>query len=190
MSDEEREDPKFRKVTLTLATAVYDQVKEVVDGRDGATITSVVNELLQYGLDQAPPWVVKDRSLDDACETILQALPETQRNLIREVSAERNRPIAAFIMSYVLLAIEQGRTAQLMAEYADPGKLSLTSLHEQYQGEMRTCDYCRAPFKAKKIGERYCPPPAEGESCGTKAYKAEYEARRKARHRASDLAVA
>jgi hypothetical protein len=183
MSDEEREDPKFRKVTLTLATAVYDQVKDVVDGRDGATITSVVNELLQYGLEQAPSWVVKDRSLDDACETIMQSLPETQRTLIREVSSERNRPVAAFIMSYVLLAIEQGRVAQLMAEYADPGKLSLTSLHEQYQGEMRSCDFCRAPFKANRIGERYCPPPAEGDSCGAKAYKKAYEAMRKVRQR-------
>lgn len=179
MSDEEREDPKFRKVTLSLSTAIYDQIKTVTDERDGATVTSVINEFLQHALDRAPDWMVKDRSLDDACEVIMRALPDTQQKLIREVSAERNRPVASFIMSYVLLAIEQGRVAQLMAEYADPGRVSLTALQQAYQGEVRPCDYCGSVFKAERIGQRYCPPKGDDEPCGKKAYKAAYEAKRR-----------
>lgn len=176
MSDETNE-ARYTKATWNVAMSTYDRIKEIATER-GVTITAVFNELLVAALDTAPPWVTQARTIDYAAETILSALPAQHQQLIREVAQERHRPIAAFIMSYVLLALEQGRAAQLLSEYADPLSLTLAGLKEREKGTMKSCEYCHMPFEVTKDGQRYCPPPAEGESCGAKAYRDEYEKKR------------
>ena len=109
-----------------------------------------------------------------AAEIILGLLPEGQRNLIVDVAQEHGRHPLDFILSYCKLADERGETATLIAEQVtdDEEQFKYTQGHVQSPtGQYVPCEYegCRKPFLMVKRGQKFCPDPEEGESCGRKA---------------------
>jgi hypothetical protein len=107
--------------------------------------------------------------LDDATAVLLNYLPPTMVELIDALCKEHHTKPAAYVLSYCRLAYERGEVATVVAEdeirRADTGEA--TSLVGREAAE---CAFCHAPFRASRVGQRFCADPDDGSmSCGRKS---------------------
>lgn len=165
------------KITEPCAVELRRQAESM-----GLTINTLMTQLIEERATITP-------SIDVAAGVFLAHLEPEHRKLILDCAAETNRSPAAYIMSYIQRARDQGATASPIAEALDP------SVQQQFAfpngaevGVVKLCEWCQRPLTeiGVKEGHRYCLPPTDGESCGRQAGLA---AIRAAHRRASEPGV-
>lgn len=138
----------------------------------GITINSMIAQLVEERVSLVP-------SIDIAAGVFLSHLEPEHQKLILDCAAETNRPVAAYIMSYIHRAHDQGATALPIAETLDPTLKQPLSIPNGAPIEAVLCEWCQRPIPTPYAGQRYCPAPQEGESCGRQAALATIRASRK-----------
>lgn len=140
----------------------------------GVTINTLMSQLIEERATVTP-------SIDVAAGVFLSYLEPEHRKLILDCAAETQRSPAAYILSYILRAHEQGATALPVPEAADPVQHLPLARANGAEADVQACDWCHRPFTPTHEGQRYCPDPAEGESCGRQAGLAAVRAKRSKR---------
>lgn len=105
-------------------------------------------------------------SIDQAAEVIVASLEPEHQHKLRQVSKETNHPLAAYVISPILLANDNGAYSTLLGRWADavPEKKIVKS------SSTSICEYCQQPIlKPNREGQRFCNMPEDGsDSCGAK----------------------
>lgn len=158
---------------------VNDEAKRLIESfavdRD-CSQAQAASELIVRGAGQPAPPPASVETLDAAAELFLRRLPEHQVELIRELAKDRSTTPAAFLLSYAKLAHERGETAVLIAE---PDLESVKQPPPPAPGVVgAVCAHCGKPFEPSRQGQRFCPEPVDGLSCGRQALLAEIHMRR------------
>lgn len=153
-SDPPRKD--WKKFTMQMPPHVWAMVERVAHDRQLPSLNAAMLELIQFAQEQAPDWVLRERTIDDAAEALVSILPKKMEELIREISRDRHRPVASFLMSYIHSAVEQGRAAMLLSEYEDPMVLTPERMARAQLGKEIECKHCLMPFTMERIGQTYC----------------------------------
>lgn len=145
----------------------------------GVTINTLMTQLLEERATITP-------SVDVAAGVFLSYLEPEHRQFIVELAEDTKRSPAAYIMSYIKLARDRGETAIPVAEALDPAASRPLALANGVEASPILCEWCQRPFLPVQEGQRYCPTPEQGESCGRQASLA---AVRASRNKRSDLSV-
>lgn len=113
---------------------------------------------------ETPPVVVPpDR--EAAAEVILNQLPKTIADAIREISLIHNRyPLWVTVAGLVLKAYENGEHQAPILDPSWPRQFDLVELH---MGDVK-CEWCGEIYKPKRWKQRFC-----SNDCGFKAREAE-----------------
>ena len=105
-------------------------------------------------------------TLDAAAEAIVASLEPEHQHKLRQVSKETNHPLAAYVISPILLANDNGAYSTLLGRWADatPEKRVVKST------SALVCGYCHKPMvKPSREDQRFCNMPEDGsDSCGAK----------------------
>jgi hypothetical protein len=117
-----------------------------------------------------------DGDLEMAAEVFLHHIHPDQAALIRELCREYQQPAAAFLLQYIQLAHDRRETSSFMPE--GQYQQLRDSIAPMPDGDTRVCEWCGQRFPLTRRGQKYCPPPAEGESCGRKAFLDDLHRRR------------
>ena len=144
----------------------------------GLTINTLMTQLIEERATVTP-------SIDIAAGVFLSYLEPEHRKFIMELAEETKRSPAAYIMSYINLAHDRGETAVPVAEAVDPSTQPPLSLANGTAPSPTLCEWCQRPFTSTQEGQRYCPPPELGESCGRQASLAAIRASRQKRSESS-----
>jgi len=145
----------------------------------GITINTLMAQLIEERATVTP-------SIEIAAGVFLSHLEPEHRKLIIDCAEETHRSPAAYIMSYIQRAHEQGATALPIAEALDPSsQLPLAFANNADPGVM-LCEWCQRPITTPHAGQRYCSTPVDGESCGRQASLA---AIRAARRKTSEIDI-
>lgn len=145
----------------------------------GLTINTLMTQLIEERATITP-------SIDIAAGVFLSYLEPEHRKLIIDCAEETHRSPAAYIMSYIQRAHDQGATSVPVAEAVDPSVHAPLTIANGADVGPTLCEWCQHPFTATQDGQRYCPPPSDGESCGRQASLA---AIRAARRKKSDTSI-
>lgn len=145
----------------------------------GITVNTMMTQILEERVTLVP-------SIDVAAGVFLSHLEPEHQKLILDCAAETQRSPAAYIMSYIQRAHDQGATALPIAEALDPSLHQPLSLPNGATMDVVLCEWCQRPIPTPYVGQRYCPAPPEGESCGRQAALA---AIRAARQKTSDSTI-
>jgi len=141
----------------------------------GLTINTLMTQLIEERATVTP-------SVDVAAGVFLAHLEPEHRKLILDCAADTQRSPAAYIMSYIKRAHDQGATAVPVSETFDPStQLSFLPPNNAEVGPV-LCEWCQRPFTPTQEGQRYCPPPVDGESCGRQAGLAAIREARRSKH--------
>lgn len=138
----------------------------------GLTINTLMAQLVEEKATVTP-------SVDIAAGVFLSYLEPDHRKFILDLANENGRSPAAYIMSYIKLAHDRGETAIPIAEAVDPSTHRSFITPNNAEVDPPLCEWCQRPFTPTQDGQRYCPPPAEGESCGRQASLAAVRAARR-----------
>ena len=133
------------------AFALRERAKEL-----DTTINKVITALVE---DEAP------LTLAAAAEVFMNQLDPEHKRLILDCCNETKRSPATYILAYIQRAHDQGATAIPVPEIAEPREVARPTAPQPPS----TCAYCHKPFFASQEGQKYCPMPDDGESCGRKA---------------------
>lgn len=144
----------------------------------GITVNTLMSQIVEG--------VVTQPSIDIAAEVFLSYLEPEHRKFIIDMAADSHRSPAAYIMSYITLAHDRGETAIAVPEALDPTTQSPLAATASAPVKESTCEWCQRPFTPQQEGQRYCPTPIEGESCGRQASLA---AIRSARNKTVDRSI-
>lgn len=140
----------------------------------GLTINTLMTQLIEERATITP-------SIDVAAGVFLSYLEPEHRKFIMECADETHRSPAAYIMSYIQLAHDRGETQIPVAEAVDPTLQLPLALANNLEPTLQSCEWCQRPFTPTQDGQRYCPTPDEGESCGRQASLAAVRAARSKR---------
>lgn len=146
----------WKKFTCVLPPDVWAIVENMAKDRNMPSLNAAMIELIQFASEQAPEWVLRERTIDDAAEALVSILPKKMEELIREIAKDRHRPVASFVMSYIHSAVEQGRAAMLLSEYEDPLMLTPERMVRAQLGKEAICKHCTMPFQTERLGQTYC----------------------------------
>lgn len=144
----------------------------------GVTVNTLMAQLIEERATVTP-------SIDVAAGVFLSHLEPEHRKLILDCAEDTHRSPAAYIMSYIQRAHDQGATALPVAEARDPSLQQPLAFANQADPGVVLCEWCQHPLVTPYAGQRYCAPPAEGESCGRQAALATIRAARQKTHDAS-----
>lgn len=164
----------FRANDETRATL---KQRAAAEGVSMNAFTSKFVEAALAGADHAPPSDIKGEiTLDAAARKILEHADRGQAELILDLCEDVGREPADYLLSYLQLIHERGETATLMGERGATD----TSVAKPVLGRetVAACAYCHGEFKVERRGQKYCPDPEDGESCGRKAYLDDLHRRR------------
>ena len=128
--------------------------------RQAEEIGVTVNTMIAKTVEDAPP-----PTLDAAAAVFLAQLTDEHRKLILDCAQETGRTPAAYILSYIMRAHDQGATAVPIAETLEEARITPLPVGNA----TKRCEWCHQPFQADRPDQRYCPPPLDGESCGRQA---------------------
>lgn len=104
-------------------------------------------------------------TVEDAAKLIIATLEPEHQSLIRQLAKDSQRPLAAYVISPMLLAKENGQASVVIGEWADKGPFD-TKIPTP---DTSQCEYCGGTFTPMRDGQRFCPPPPdESDSCGRK----------------------
>lgn len=162
------------KISEPCAFELHKQAESM-----GLTINTLMSQLIEERATVTP-------SVDVAAGVFLSYLEPEHRKFIVELAEETKRSPAAYIMSYIKLAHDRGETSIPVAEALDPTMQLPLALANGVDAPTLLCDWCQRPFTPAQDGQRYCPTPENGESCGRQASLA---AVRAARNKRSDTAI-
>ena len=107
-------------------------------------------------------------SVEQAAEIIVNTLEPEHRNKIHQVAKETNHPLAAYVVSPMLLVNDSGSFSSLLGKWADAvpqsSKAPITTVHTG------KCEYCGQPIaNPARVDQRFCNMPEDGAvSCGSK----------------------
>lgn len=111
-------------------------------------------------------------TLDEAAAVFVAQLDEEHQKLIHDCAHETGRPVSAYILSYILLARDQGLTAKPIPEYLERGEpeIATVTATEPTGSVLMECAWCHRTFTPTRNGQQYCPEPDGGaEPCARKA---------------------
>lgn len=137
----------------------------------GITVNTLMAQLIEERATITP-------SIDIAAGVFLSYLEPEHRKFITELATETKRSPAAYIMSYIKLAHDRGETAIPVAEAVDPSTQLPLAFANGIEASPILCEWCQRPFTPAQDGQRYCPTPEQGESCGRQASLAAVRAAR------------
>lgn len=128
-------------------------------------VQKIINrQAYNYKDPTAPPPATIDNT-ETAAKLLIDCLEPEHKNLIYALAKETNRPLAAYVMSPLLLAREQGRVGVVVGNWSD----MKASAVQQPMPNSQICEYCGQSFEPKRPGQRFCPPlPDDSDSCGRK----------------------
>lgn len=158
-----------------VGISVPDEVVEAIlsqpayEGRKGskaALVKEYVEQFLAQGLQPPKMEEPTPPTLDDACEVILSQLEPEHQRLLRQLALETGRPVAAFVISPILLARDNGTFQVLLGQWMDSqpaqGRITMRTT-------ALTCEYCHKTIEApRRHDQRFCNEPEDGDSCGRK----------------------
>ena len=144
----------------------------------GLTINTLMAQLVEERATVTP-------SIDIAAGVFLSYLEPEHRKFITDLAEETKRSPASYLMSYIQLAHDRGETAVPVAEAVDPTLQLPLALANGVDATPILCEWCQRPFTPAQEGQRYCPTPEQGESCGRQASLAAIRAARTKRSDAS-----
>jgi hypothetical protein len=144
----------------------------------GVTINTLMTQLIEERATITP-------SIDIAAGVFLSYLEPEHRKLILDCAEETHRSPSAYILAYIHRAHDQGATALPIPEAIDPSITPPIALANGAEPEPTLCEWCQRPFTPAQEGQRYCPTPPDGESCGRQASLAAVRAARQKRSDAS-----
>ena len=119
---------------------------------------------LQVAHPVAPAPVID--SVEQAAEVIVASLEPEHQHKLRQVSKETNHPLAAYVISPILLANDNGAYSTLLGRWAD----SVPEKQVVKSSSTSICEFCHQPIvKPHREGQRFCNMPEDGsDSCGSK----------------------
>lgn len=98
-----------------------------------------------------------------AAKLLIDLLEPEHKDLIYTLARETGRPLAAYVMSPVLLMREQGRVGIVIGPWADAKADTAWARQES----TRACLFCHKDFHVDRDGQKFCmPKPEDGDSCG------------------------
>lgn len=154
------------KINESIAVELRKQADTI-----GITVNALMAQLVEEKATLTP-------SIEVAAHVFLSYLEPEHRKFIIDLAADAHRSPAAYIMSYIKLAHDRGETAIAVSELLDPSTTKPMGTVPNVEPVMSTCEWCQRPFTPQQEGQRYCPPPDEGESCGRQASLAAVRAKR------------
>lgn len=137
----------------------------------GITVNTLMTQILEERVTLTP-------SIDVAAGVFLSYLEPEHRKLILECADENKRSPAAYLMSYIQLARDRGETTLPVGEGLDPSLTAPLSAVPNAERSPSICEWCHHAFTPEREGQRYCPAPDDGESCGRQASLAALRATR------------
>lgn len=153
--------------TVTVPLPWMKAAQTLIDTNKSATFDDAVQKLVNkaaYNYKEpdrpAPP---KIDTTEAAAKLLVDCLEPEHRNLIYTLAKETMRPLAAYVMSPLLLARENGRVGVVIGKWADA---RLDTNHAPIN-TTNTCEFCRKEFNMEREGQRFCMPKLEdADSCG------------------------
>ena len=149
-----------------------------------ALVKDYVEKLLTGAV--VPPATVEPHmpTVAEACDVILSQLDEEHQRLLKQLALETERPVAAYILSPIMLARDNGTFGVLLGEWMD-------STPQQAQVTKRpsalTCEQCHKPIDSpKRHDQRFCNEPEDGNSCGRAWNIAQIQAKREPKRVAAE----
>ena len=105
-------------------------------------------------------------TIESAAEAIVASLEPEHQHKLRQVAKETNHPLAAYVISPMLLANDSGAFSTLLGRWAD----TIPSNKIVKSSSTPVCEYCQQPIvKPNGEGQRFCNMPEDGsDSCGAK----------------------
>jgi len=106
-------------------------------------------------------------TLDQAADAFLRVLAPGHADLIRQCANDNRQKPAAYLLSAITLAYENGQTSLLLPQCAGERIAASTSA----QHGVGSCQWCGHDFPMTRPGQIYCPVPSVpgGESCSRQA---------------------
>ena len=166
--------------TAQAAVAKYAQERGISQSR-------AASELISKDAPSPPP-SQPIMTLDAAAEVILRHLPVAMVEKIRELCREYQTSAAAYLISYAKLAEDRGELSVFLA----PDDRALGTAQELPPvPEKAECMYCKKAFKPDRVGQKFCPEPADWNvvSCGRAALLDELHRRRPPESQRKNLAA-
>lgn len=152
------------RISESRAAALRAQADEL-----DITINTLMAQIIEG--ETSGPQVPTPANPDTAAIYFLDQLEYEHRKLIEDCCKETKMHPASYILSYIKLAHDQGNTSKTLPEALDP-----TTRIEPVALSNKTCEWCHTLLEDRNA--RFCPPPAEGESCGRQASMAALRASR------------
>lgn len=163
---------------LMIPASIADGLRTEADAAGQTMRQYVLAKLTAAQPASADPSPV---SLDAAAAVLLAQLDSEHQMLIQECARETGRPISAYLLSYIHMAREMGRTAKPLPEYLERGSTQpVVDATPAPTPSLAECRWCHRSFTPTLEGQQYCPNPDDGsEPCAKQAALAEIRTRRR-----------
>ncbi len=127
---------------------------------------------VEFDLHLAPTIPVSPfEDLDRACRTLLAYADAHVREMIEELAATANRPLAVYLLGYIARAYDQKALNSPISE--SPHMERGYRKAEPVALGPRDCEWCRASFIPAHRDQRFCAPTDDREPCAVSAGLAE-----------------
>ena len=154
------------QVRITLDQDLLDTLQAQAD-QAGISLSALITEKAQYAPAAANAATQEAFTLDQATDAFLRVLHPGHADLIRQCANDTRQKPAAYLLSALTLAYENGQTSLLLPQYVGE-RLASTSPVQHGTGH---CQWCGHEFTMTRPGQIYCPAPSVpgGESCSRQA---------------------
>lgn len=154
------------QVRITLDQDLLDTLQAQAD-QAGLTLSALIAEKVQFAPAAANAAAQDAFTLDQATEAFLRALQPGHADLIRQCANDTRQKPAAYLLSAITLAYENGQTSLLLPQFVGE-RLAANSTLQHGIGH---CQWCGHDFPMTRPGQIYCPTPSVpgGEACSRQA---------------------
>jgi hypothetical protein len=173
------------QIRISLDQSLIDDLQAQADAA-GITLSALLAEKAQFAPAAAPASTQDVFTLDQAADAFLRVLAPGHADLIRQCANDTRQKPAAYLLSAITLAYENGQTSLLLPAYVGE-RLAATAPAQHGIGH---CQWCGHDFQLTRPGQIYCPTPSVpgGQSCSRQAALAPIVNRRQAQ--SADLTYA
>lgn len=166
------------KVYFKAREGVFKELAQVAGG--SSHVAEYAGRLIEAHLDgktpEVTPKVAPEVTLAAATAVILRHIDRDQAELILDLCQDNGHQPADYLLGYLELIRDRQETAMLFGqEHVLDSAVSKPVLAKE---EYKACEFCTKEFKVERRGQRYCPDPADGVSCGRQAFLKELHERR------------
>lgn len=154
------------QIRISLDQELIDTLQAQAD-QAGLSLSALIAEKAQFAPAAANTATQDAFTLDQATDAFLRVLQPGHADLIRQCANDTRQKPAAYLLSAITLAYENGQTSLLLPQCAGE-RLADTSAMQHGTGH---CLWCGHDFAMTRPGQVYCPTPSVpgGESCSRQA---------------------